>query len=239
MNKPYPPPPVRPRHSENAENSENSENKNHSIKSKLLCYSLPFSEGLLQSVAGLLPKKPYALAGEWENQPPRESADYVLWRVGAFLKHDNEAKEYGAEDFRPLINMISDYLKIDLDDGWRLFVKAYDKARVGSGASSQLLQAAKLNAQDDINRRTDCEYIGQRPIYVEDRRRLLVGIFFHLLRGGKPGERFLTTRAAGSLIGASSATAGEWIKAMVRDGYLVEIKKGNEFSAPRYRWIDC
>ena len=197
-----------------------------------------FSVGLQERLFDHLPDTPLPVSGSWTGRPPRDSADSVLWRVAALLKHDPESSSCPLEDFRPLVVKIAAYLNIDDDDGWRLFVKSHAKAKMGPGALSDRLQAAKFNAQEDIDRGTDRYYMGTRPIYRDSRRRLLVGIFWHILRDGKPGERFLSPRNAGTLIGVDGTTAWTWIRSMV-DVYLTEIKPAKGFRTARYRWIDC
>ncbi len=237
MKMPYPPPPVRPVLQRSAENDGVSLSKEATGK-KLLCDTLSFSVVLQERLARLLPDGPCALAGEWHSKPPKDSANFVLWKVAALLKHDEETRFIGLDDYRPLVNRISKHLNIDDDDGWELFAKSFEKVREGTGAANQRLRVAKLNAQEDIERGTDREYVGRRPVSRDLRRRLLVGIFHYLLRGGKPGERYLASRDAGVLIGVDASRAAKWIRAMVADGYIEKLADSTEFSAARYRWID-
>lgn len=238
MKKPYPPVPVRQILQSKAEEYRVFQSKEPMDK-KLLCDTLSFSVGLQERLVMLLPDGPCVLAGSWHGRPPSDSADAVLWKVAALVKYDPETRGYPVDDFRPLVNRIAEHLNIDDDDGWRLFSKSHEKVQAGIGAANQHLQVAKLNAQQDIDQKCDVEYYGKRRVYRNPQRRLLLGIHRYLLRGGKPGERFLSTRAAGALIDVNASTAGEWIKAMVRDGYLEKLADSTEFSATRYRWIDC
>ncbi len=238
MKKPYPPPPVRPVLQRSTENYGVSLSK-ETIEKKLLCDTLSFSVVLQERLARLLPDGSCALAGEWQGRPPKDSANFILWKVAALLKHDDETRFIGLDDYRPLVNRISKHLNIDDDDGWELFAKSYDKVKEGIGAANQRLQVARDNAKEDIKRGTDREYVGRRPVSRDLRRRLLVGIFWHILRDGKKGERFLASRDAGTLIGVDASRAAKWIRAMVADGYLEKLADSTEFRAARYRWIDC
>ncbi len=237
--KPHPPaPPVRPILQRSTENYGVSLSKEPSGK-KLLCDTLSFSVVLQERLARLLPDGSCALAGEWQGRPPKDSANFVLWKVAALLKHDKETRFIGLDDYRPLVNQISKYLNIDDDDGWALFSKSYDKVKEGIGAANQRLQVARDNAQESIKRGFDIEYVGRRPIYRNMSRRLLVGIFHYLLCDGKKGERFLSSRDAEVLIGVDKSQVALWIRGMVRDGYLEKLADHTKFRAARYRWIDA
>ena len=238
MKPPYPPPPVRPVLQRSTENDGVSLSKEPSEK-KPLCDTLSFSVVLQERLALLLPDGPCALAGEWQGRPPKDSANFVLWKVAALLKHDDETRFIGLEDFRPMVNQISKHLNIDDDDGWELFAKSYDKVKEGIGATNKRLQVAKLNAQESIESGTDIDYVGRRPVSRNMSRRLLVGIFHYLLRDGKPGERWLSSRDAGVLIGAHKSQAAAWIRAMVTDGYIEKLADSTKFRAARYKWIYC
>jgi len=217
------------------------------IKSVLptVCFFVELAESLAKHLPAA--DVPCALAGGWQKRPPSDSADAVLWKLAALLKFDPATRFVERDEFGPLVCWVAEYLKIDDDDAWQLFSTAYAKAKTGTGAANQLLQVAKNNAHDDIERGDDREYVGRRPVSRVFERRLLVGIFYYLLRGGKPGERFLSTRDAGKLIGVHESTAATWIRAMVRDGYLERLpddtRKGLRvpqwLRTPLYRWIDC
>ena len=209
---------------------------------------------VLERLSVLIPAAPCPLVGAWQGRPPSDSAEAVLWKVAALLKFDPETRFVEPEAYRPIIGAISQLLNIDDDDGWGLFFAAYKAATNGTGASNEYLQVAKLNAQESIDHGTDREYIGARPVYRNMSRRLLVGIFHYLLRDGKPGERFLSSRDAGTLIGVHYTQAAKWIRAMVADGYLerIETEEADQqddhkpkprlpphLLAPLYRWIYC
>ncbi len=205
---------------------------------KLLRDTLPYSVGLVIRLARLLPDGPCSVV-PWQGRPSDGSADLVLWRLAALLKHDEETRHMDPEAHWPMVMMISEHLGIDDDDGWRLFSSSFAKAKQGLGAANDALQTAKHRAETAIQNSGDSVITSFRPYYRDKRRRLLVCVMFYLLNDGSPvGTRYLSTRDAGTLIGVDASTAAIWIKAMVRDGYLEKIATGNEYRAARYRWIN-
>ena len=247
-----PPPPVRPEHiyTEAHRLSQVFTEKSTMYKDWA---TVSYCAELMERLAVLIPAKPCPLVGAWQGRPPNDSAEGVLWKVAGLLKFDPETCFVEPEAHRLMICAISQLLNIDDDDGWSLFSAAFTAANTGTGSANQSLQVAKLNAQEDIERGTDRDYLGGRPIYRDARRRLLVGIFRHHLCSGKVGERWISTRDAGTLIGVHCTQAATWIRAMVADGYIEKLKSDESdqpsdkkkpkprlpkhLQAPLYRWI--
>ena len=240
MNKPYPPPSVRPVLQSISEMYGVLTSKEISQAKKILHDTPSFSVGLVGRLVRLIPDKPCSLVS-WQGKPADGSADLVLWKLAALLKFDPETRQLEPEAHRPMVCRICQHLNLDDDDGWRLFSKSFEKAKKGTGSANQLLQDAKERAQSAIEDGMDSVIAGTRPHYRDTRRRLLVGIFHYALTeiGAPVGSRYISTRDAGSLIGVDASTAAIWIRAMVRDGYLEKIATGNEYRAARYRWIYC
>jgi hypothetical protein len=217
--------------------TESSRERTSQGEKAILCDALPFSVGVGERLVRLLPDGPCALAGSWKGKPPPDTADAVLWRIAALLKFEPQTQHMAPEAHRPMIHRIAEHMGIDDDDGWRLFSRSFARVMVGIGSLNQLMQQAKEDAESDIAGDFDYQYVGLRPVSRQKSRRLLVAIHFRFLTGAKAGERWISTRDAGSLIGVDPSTAGSWIKSMVTDRYLEKIATGTEFRAPRYRWI--
>jgi hypothetical protein len=114
-------------------------------------------------------------------------------------------------------------------DEYRLdFLDKFDAAKAALGS----------NSLEEAVRRVDA---GQIPARAERfgglKIKRLVAVCYHLqvLQGTSPF--FLSTRDAAKITGAKSHwLAAAWLSGLVRDGVLIEVKKGTRGSATRFRF---
>jgi len=185
---------------------------------------LGFSETLKREIDNLIPSYAIRLHGKWTGQPPRGSAEEVIFRIARLAKFSNEQPLALQVFVESIARYVSDRLNVDDDDTYRILVHGFNRAKVSPDES--LLVEVKQKAEE-LMRSTASAY--------RDTRRHLLYCICEVL--GKNGEFYLSTRDAGRLIGADRKIAGRWLNAMVADGHLEMTSKHTEFKATRYVWL--
>ncbi len=184
----------------------------------------PFSVSLQGQILDLIPETPRPLVS-WRGTPPRDSANFIMWRLARLLKFDPETVRYPASYFRPLVLAFSEDVGIPPDDGWDIFTDSYSRARVAT--CDGLLERAKATAESDPFT-TD--------LYTDGKRRLLLSVCWHLSRMATDGVFWIGCRDGAALVGSDRATVARWLRGFVRDGFMAIERDGDAFHATRYRW---
>jgi hypothetical protein len=186
--------------------------------------SLGFSDTMKREIDNLIPSYAVRLHGKWTGQPPRGSAEEVIFRIARLAKFSKEQPQALQVFVESIARYVSDRLNVDDDDTYRILVHGFNKAKVSPDES--LLVEVKQKAEE-LMRSTASAY--------RDTRRHLLYCICEVL--GRSGEFYLSTRDAGRLIGADRKLAGQWLNAMVADGHLEMTLKHTEFKATRYVWL--
>lgn len=187
--------------------------------------SLSFSVSLQERVLAILPDKPVKLVA-WKKSPPRDSANFALWRLARLLKWDEETVRFGVQRFMKLVHTFAGDMEVPPDDAWDIFTDAYKRAKVP--LSDGLLAKAKLNAETEP---FDCE-----GFYLDPLRCSLLSCCWQLSKLSDDGVFFLGCRDAGHMAGTDHATASRWLRSFVRDKFLEVHADGDAYHATRYRW---
>ena len=187
--------------------------------------SLSFSVSLQEKVLALLPKERRREFVSWRNHPPRDSANFTFWRLARLLKWDRETCRYSVARLRPVIHAFAEDMQLDPDDAFDVFADAHKRARVPL-ADGLLASIASM---------ADAEPFDSGDVYQDEQRRRLLSCCWHLARRASDGVFYVSCRDAAQLAGTDKASAGRWLRAFVRDGFLHIEKPGDAYHATRYR----
>lgn len=116
------------------------------------------------------------------------------------------------------------------EESWIDFAHAWKKVEkpIGEGIMSDVLEAATLDDLPELANEYD-----------RKETRLLVGICRELQRREGDNTFYLGCRTAAELLGVDHKTAARWLKLLLVDGILEEIKKGSPKThlASEYRYV--